>query len=384
MKNKTYCIFSAQYLPHLGGVERYTYNLGKKLVENGNKVVVVTSNTEKLQNKEEMDNILVYRMPCFNLLNGRFPILRFGKEGNNLYKELLSMEIDEVIINTRFYIHSYFGVKYAKKKKIKPILIEHGTDHFTVNNKILDWFGALYEHGITWAIKRKCDNFYGVSKACSNWLRHFGIMSKGELYNAVDTNHINQIIRNVKRTIRDEYKLEKESIIITYAGRLVKEKGVQKLITAFLRVRENYPNLDLFIAGDGDLYDELKQINNSNIHILGKVPFEQVVRLMKDSDIFVLPTDYPEGFPTSVLEAVACNCFVITTEAGGSKELIINHDYGIVMKDNTVDELIETLSEAILNWEYREKAVKLSYSRLLGYFTWNVITNKVEEVCNKK
>ena len=384
MKNKTYCIFSAQYLPHLGGVERYTNNLGKKLVENGNKVVVVTSNTEKLQNKEEMDNILVYRMPCFNLLNGRFPILRFGKEGNNLYKELLSMEIDEVIINTRFYIHSYFGVKYAKKKKIKPILIEHGTDHFTVNNKILDWFGALYEHGITWAIKRKCDNFYGVSKACSNWLRHFGIMSKGELYNAVDTNHINQIIRNVKRTIRDEYKLEKESIIITYAGRLVKEKGVQKLITAFLRVRENYPNLDLFIAGDGDLYDELKQINNSNIHILGKVPFEQVVRLMKDSDIFVLPTDYPEGFPTSVLEAVACNCFVITTEAGGSKELIINHDYGIVMKDNTVDELIETLSEAILNWEYREKAVKLSYSRLLGYFTWNVITNKVEEVCNKK
>lgn len=40
---KNYCIFAAQFLPHMGGVERYTYNLAKKLIEKGNSVMVVTS-----------------------------------------------------------------------------------------------------------------------------------------------------------------------------------------------------------------------------------------------------------------------------------------------------------------------------------------------------
>ena len=39
---RRYCIFAAQYFPHLGGVERYTYNLAKKLIEAGDEVTVVT------------------------------------------------------------------------------------------------------------------------------------------------------------------------------------------------------------------------------------------------------------------------------------------------------------------------------------------------------
>ena len=52
MANKKVCIFSAQYLPHMGGVERYTLNLCKKLIENGNEAVVVTSQIEDYSNYE--------------------------------------------------------------------------------------------------------------------------------------------------------------------------------------------------------------------------------------------------------------------------------------------------------------------------------------------
>ena len=38
--SKRYCIFSAQYLPHMGGVERYTYNIAKGLSDNGDKVTI--------------------------------------------------------------------------------------------------------------------------------------------------------------------------------------------------------------------------------------------------------------------------------------------------------------------------------------------------------
>ena len=41
MANKKVCIFSAQYLPHMGGVERYTLNLCKKLIENGNELTFI-------------------------------------------------------------------------------------------------------------------------------------------------------------------------------------------------------------------------------------------------------------------------------------------------------------------------------------------------------
>ena len=51
-KSKTYCIFAAQYFPHLGGVERYTYNLAKQLIQDGNKVIIVTSNVYHLKNHE--------------------------------------------------------------------------------------------------------------------------------------------------------------------------------------------------------------------------------------------------------------------------------------------------------------------------------------------
>ena len=65
--NKTFCIFSANFLPHVGGVERYTYNLAKHLISMGHRVIVLTSNVYKLKAKEDVERIVVYRMPCFNL-----------------------------------------------------------------------------------------------------------------------------------------------------------------------------------------------------------------------------------------------------------------------------------------------------------------------------
>ncbi|MDD3430182.1 MAG: glycosyltransferase, partial [Oscillospiraceae bacterium] len=69
---KTYCFFSAQYLPTVGGVERYTYNLAKLLCSRGNKAIVVTSQLSHMPSYEVDENgIIIYRLPCFSLFNGR-------------------------------------------------------------------------------------------------------------------------------------------------------------------------------------------------------------------------------------------------------------------------------------------------------------------------
>jgi len=143
---KKYCIFTANYLPNLGGVERYTMNLARTLIEKGEKVTVVTSNIYGLEQKEIIDDVEIFRMPCFNVLNGRFPVLRYSKEFRYLDRELQKREFDFFIIQTRFYIHSAYGAMFAKKRNIPCIVIEHGTNHFTVNNMFWDFAGHIYEH----------------------------------------------------------------------------------------------------------------------------------------------------------------------------------------------------------------------------------------------
>ena len=101
---RRYCIFAAQYFPHLGGVERYTYNLAKKLIEAGDEVTVVTSNVQRIASYEKMEGITVYRMPCINLLDGRYPVLKFNGDFRKIHHILREKNFDFVIVNTRFYI----------------------------------------------------------------------------------------------------------------------------------------------------------------------------------------------------------------------------------------------------------------------------------------
>ena len=173
---KRYCIFSAQFLPHMGGVERYTYYLAKELVGRGNAVTVVANNTTKGPDYECIEGIEVYRFPCYELINGRFPVPKMMNRTYQKINRVLNQKIfDMVIINTRFYIHSLHAAKFAKQKGIYSICIEHGTSHLSVHNAILDKVGAIYEHFHTAILKRYCKNFYGVSQACTEWSEHFNI-----------------------------------------------------------------------------------------------------------------------------------------------------------------------------------------------------------------
>ena len=71
-----FLFFSAQYLPTVGGVERYTYNIASQLIKKGHSATVVTTALPALPSDEMSDGIEVIRLDSFRLMNGRFPVVR--------------------------------------------------------------------------------------------------------------------------------------------------------------------------------------------------------------------------------------------------------------------------------------------------------------------
>ena len=381
--SKVYCFFSAQYLPHLGGVERYTYNLSKKLIQDGNKVIVVTSNLGNMNTHEIVENIEIYRYDSLNLLDGRYPILKKNSVFKDIISKLKNAKIDAIIVNTRFYFHSLVGMKFAYKNHIPCITIEHGTSHLSVHNKVFDFCGGIFEHLLTKIDYRYCKNYYGVSLACNEWLRHFGIEAKGVVYNSIDINEVNMILEKPSTLYRHMYNIPTDAKVITFTGRLIQEKGLISLINVMKKINSEINNVYLFIAGDGDLWERIQKEKNEHIIPLGRLQFEQVISLLDESDIFCLPS-FSEGFSTSILEAAACKCYVITTARGGAKEILINDDYGTIIDNNSEELLYPAIKEAILNENQRQKGIENTYLKLCKDFTWDVASKKIETIFNKE
>lgn len=380
---KRYCIFAAQYFPHLGGVERYTYNLARKLIEDGNEVVVVTSNVYKLSEYEQVDEIPVYRVPCWNLLAGRYPVLKMNTRFWKINRTLKKQEFDMVIVNTRFYPHSLYGMILAKKIKAKCITLDHGTSHLSVHNKFWDFIGAVFEHSLTKIDQIFCKDYYGVSGACNEWLSHFHIKAKGVLYNSIDLEKVKNIQANMKKMYREKYNISENATVITFTGRLLKEKGLPSLLNVMDKINKEREDIYLFIAGDGDMQDEIDSRKNSHIIPVGRIDFEQIVTLLSESDIFCLPS-FSEGFSTSILEAAACGCYILTTARGGAKELLINDEYGCVILNNQEELLYDSLMDIINNPDKRKRGIELTYQRIRDNFTWDIVAHNVEKICEEK
>lgn len=376
---KRYCIFAAQYFPHLGGVERYTYNLARKLMERGNGVVIVTSNVYRLADYEKMDGIPVYRVPCLNLLNGRYPVLKPNGKFWKIHRIISKKHFDLFIINTRFYPHSLYGMLLAKWKKTSCITLDHGTSHLSVHNKFWDRAGAVFEHALTKVDTLFCRDYYGVSGACAQWLEHFHIKAKGVLYNSIDVDEIQEMRRKAVLGYREKYGIPSDAAVITFTGRLLKEKGLPSLLNVMDRIHKEQKNVYLFIAGDGDMEEEINDRKTEYIIPLGRLDFEQIVTLLEESDIFCLPS-FSEGFSTSILEAAACECYVVTTARGGARELLTDESYGCVIPDNREETLYQALTEVLADEARRKEGVRLTYERLRTHFTWDIVADQVEEI----
>lgn len=331
LSDKSFVIFSAQYSPHVGGLEAFTQRIAHCLAGQGCQVLVVTNDTEGLENGLiREDDIEVMRLPCFPFISGRFPVPRFSELRHDLLRDLRSRNIDGVLVNARFYTHSLLGMKLARSKGLVPVVLDHGSAWLSFSNPILDPLVRMYERAFTYYGKiRYKPDYYGISKKSSEWLRTFGIQSKGEICNSIDAADFRALSSG--RDFLNELSLTSDAFVVAFVGRLIPEKGVSQLIEASKTRELRERNVVFLIAGDGPLAGEVDAAQGETLRWLGSLSKPDVSALLQQADVLCLPTR-SEGFSTTLLEASACGCPSIVTDVGGARELIPDASFGTIIE----------------------------------------------------
>lgn len=363
---KTIALFSAQYPPHVGGVETYTCNLARELESLGHHAIVASLNNCDAEPYEvDQHGVEVLRLPCHGAFSERYPIAKRTARAEELWSKLDDKRIDYVVANARFYPHSLAGVRFARKRGIAPIVIEHGSAHLTLGSSPLDMAVGAVEHVMTALVERSEPRFYAVSKAASAWLEHFGIQSQGELNNAIDAAAFRSDAS--ARDFRTELGIEPTDLVVASLGRLVPEKGVESLLEAMRRL-SGEPVWCLF-AGDGPLRTTVEDCGIEGVCALGNLVKPDVAALLSQADALCLPSR-SEGFATSLLEAAACGTPAIVTRVGGVDELVADERFGTVLGDASPASVEGALRHALAHRDILADQGRAVRERVEERFTW--------------
>jgi glycosyltransferase involved in cell wall biosynthesis len=128
-----------------------------------------------------------------------------------------------------------------------------------------------------------------------------------------------------------------------YVGRLSEEKGVRTLLDAWRHV-DGFP---LKILGDGPLRHELEgqaRRDALSVEFLGFRPREDILEMVGNADVQVIPSECYEGFPIVVLEAYACGTPILASRIGSLDEIVVEEESGIKFEPGDPGDLAKKLN----------------------------------------
>lgn len=170
------------------------------------------------------------------------------------------------------------------------------------------------------------------------------------IYNGVNLNKF-KYNSSAREEINLEFTLQPEINIILAVGRFNKQKNYPNLLNAvrILKEKTNLPFV-LLIAGDGELRENIEELIKElklkdNVILLGRR--SDIPKLMSACNIFVLSSDY-EGLPTVLIEALACQAHVVSTDVSGARE-IVGEDFGKIVQINDSHALANAIYDISLN-----------------------------------
>lgn len=167
-------------------------------------------------------------------------------------------------------------------------------------------------------------------------------------------------IKGQKEKIKDP-----DAFTFLFVGRITRDKGINELVEAFVRLHREHPCTRLVLVGrfeegldpvEPSTKTLIEQAENG-IEAVGEKRGDDLLAYYAASDCYVQPS-YREGFPNTVLEAGAMGLPCIVTDINGSREIIINRQNGLIVPSKDVDALHDAMAEMMTNSSARAYMAK--------------------------
>ncbi|UCC58955.1 MAG: glycosyltransferase family 4 protein [Candidatus Bathyarchaeum sp.] len=365
------CLVTHFFPPHMGGIEKVSYEQSKRLTKSGYKIDVLTSKI-KGRNEYPLKGIRVFHYSPLNLaerIGVPYPILSI--EAYRAFTEVIR-KCDLVHAHGHVYMPSFLAGKVAKKYKKPFILTQHNT--FIDYQSVLNILEHLNDLTIGKAVLKGADRVITVSKKTMEYVRKLGAdMSKTSvIYNGVD---IDTFHPENKSESRKKLGLPTNRKIILSVRRLVYKNGLDTLIESVPLVTRNHPDTLFVVAGKGPskklIEDRIKELGiKDNIKLTGFVPDKLLPVYYDAANCFVLPSASGEGLPLVLLEAMACGVPVIATTVGGTPEIIKHMKNGVLVPPRNPEAMAKAVSKLLSEERLGPAIGEESRRNVEDRFTW--------------
>ena len=326
---------------------------------------VATDVTEDLSTPDVKVHAIDYRsFPVISRVTNGY------MSGRALLPHLKSFSPD-VVLAYWIYPEGYGAWRCAQRLGVPCVLGGLGTD-IRARDRLTRWFSGRALRGAEQSIM------------VSDEMRQLAVERFG-----VDQTRVHKIANGVNSKVfytrqrdlmRQKHNLPAGARIVVYVGRFVASKGLRELVEAFTTLATQDPEIHLLLVGDGVMREELRAMVTaspwrSRVHLPGALPPEAVAELINAADLLCLPS-YSEGYPNVVVEALACGRPVVSTDVGGTPELV-NAGNGMLVPPRNVAALQQALA-ACLRREWDQQSIAAAWSR-----DWDDVARATLAVCQQ-
>jgi len=325
--NKTKIAFLIHSLEG-GGVERNIINLNYYLQKTdiqGDIFVFNNINDYKKEYSDLIEKINIIRIDYRGSLLTNVFFLKKLSLFLAVFKKIHNKNYN-IIVGCLPYSTYYYATILAIFFKIKSVVIvSNNLTEKLKNTFILKKLSSYILLKLSFLLCNKiiCSSF-GLAYQLEN---NFGI-KKEKIEVIYQSINLERIKEKKKGKLPQEYRyLFKKKPVIISCGRLVEQKNFTFLIKAFKEIKEVVSNAKLLILGKGPLKSKLQQLINElnlkdDVVLLGFQSNPYV--FMRRADLFVLPSLY-EGFANVIIEALACNVPIVSTDCNyGPREILLH------------------------------------------------------------
>lgn len=269
-----------------------------------------------------------------------------------------------------------------------PLLEAHGK-----KRKILDFVERL-----TYSCATKVyPNSFGLEKIiignqyCT--IQKLKVLANGSS-NGIDTAFFNPetIARDQKLNLQKSLNIQEDDFVYIFVGRLVSDKGITELVTAFNAINKENSKTKLLLVGplESDLDPlsvEIQSIIDQNSSIIA-VGYQNDVRpYFSVADVLTFPS-YREGFPNVVMQAGAMGLPSIVSDINGCNEIIIEDYNGLIIPVKNSKKLEQAMRKVLDDLSLRKQLQFNSRKRILENYeqkvVWEAILKEYKDLENQK